>query len=102
MPFFTIHLYTMESNILLLVCNPTGEIMQSKLFSIYQDGVTVNVYDGYIKGFVTFEIKGEQAIVQAVDLYDAVRVIKIGDNHILDDMWSCKGFKTLLESHGLI
>lgn len=87
----------------MLVCNPTGEIMQSeKLFTIYKDGVAINVYDGYIKGFVTFEIKGQQAVVQGIDLYDAVRVVKTGDSHILDDMWSCKGFKTLLESHGLI
>ena len=77
--------------------------MQSdKLFTIYKNGVAVNVYDGYIKGFVTFEIKGHEAVVQAVYLYDAVRCIKTNNKNILDDMWSCKGFKTLLESHGLI
>ena len=80
---------------------PAGEIMQ-KLFSIYQNGITVNVYDGYLNGFVTFEIKGQEAIIQTVDLYDAIKCIKTNDKSILDNMWSCKGFKTLLETHGLI
>lgn len=82
---------------------PAGEIMQSeKLFTIYKEGVAVNIYDGYIKGFVTFEIKGQQATVQAVDLYDAVRCIKTSNKDILNNMWSCKGFETLLKTHGLI
>ena len=76
--------------------------MQSKLFSIYQNGITINVYDSYVDGFVTFEIKGQEAIIQTVDLYDAVRCIKTSDINILKGMWSCKGFETLLKTHGLI
>lgn len=84
------------------VDNWQGEIMQSKLFSIYQNGITINVYDSYVKGFVTFEIKGQEAIIQTVDLYDAIICIKKGEKDILNNMWTCNGFKTLLETHGLI